>query len=61
MLYELTAKSLLKYESLKCCKLARGLYEPGTPGRQAGAERDLDAKKGIWTQDKRGDQGPQVY
>ena len=26
----------------RCCIPACGLYEPGTPGRQAGAEKDLD-------------------
>ena len=28
-----------------CCMLACGLHEPGTPGRQAGAERDLDGER----------------
>jgi hypothetical protein len=28
-----------------CCMPARGLYEPGTPGRQARAEKDLDGKR----------------
>jgi hypothetical protein len=27
---------------------ARGLHEPGTPGRQAGAERNLDCKRNEW-------------
>ena len=28
-----------------CCILARSLLEPGIPGRQAGAERDLDSER----------------
>jgi hypothetical protein len=30
---------------IACCMPARGLHEPGTPGGQAGAERDLDCKR----------------
>ena len=30
---------------LNCCKPACGLHELGTPGKQAGTERDLDSKK----------------
>lgn len=39
---------------------ARGLHEPGTPGRQAGAERDLEGEK---LMEPRHDsvQGPPVY
>jgi hypothetical protein len=39
---------------------ACGLLEPGTPGRQAGAERDLDNKR---LMEPRHDsvQGPPVY
>jgi hypothetical protein len=29
-------------QALQCCIPARGPLEPGTPGRQAGAEKDLD-------------------
>ena len=28
-----------------CCMPACGLFEPGTPGRQAGTERDLDLER----------------
>ena len=28
-----------------CCVPACGLLEPGTPGRQAGAERDLEGER----------------
>jgi hypothetical protein len=28
-----------------CCMLSRSLHEPGIPGRQAGAERDLDCER----------------
>ena len=30
---------------LQCCMQACGLQGPGTPGRQAGAERDLDGQR----------------
>ena len=30
---------------VQCCMPARSLHEPGTPGRQAGAERDLDFER----------------
>ena len=30
---------------MECCMPAHGLHEPGTPGRQTGAERDLDFER----------------
>jgi hypothetical protein len=33
------------FSIMACCKPDCGLQGPGTPGRQAGAERDLDGKR----------------
>ena len=36
---------IYKWKGQACCKPAHGLQGPGTPGRQAGAERDLDCER----------------
>ena len=51
---------IYKWKGQACCKPAHGLQGPGIPGRQAGAERDLDGEK---LMEPRHDsvQGPPVY
>jgi hypothetical protein len=48
------------HSGVVCCMPACGLLEPGTPGRQAGAERDLDGERLMETRHN-SVQGPPVY